>query len=58
MRAIAKTYASGRLSPEEIDEERIASHLYTAGIPDPDLLIRPGRRTPAFQFFALPGSVY
>lgn len=42
MRAIAQDVSSGRLSPEEINEERIASHLYTAGIPDPDLLIRPG----------------
>lgn len=42
MRAIAQDVSSGRLRPEEIDEERIASHLYTAGIPDPDLLIRPG----------------
>ena len=25
---------------KEIDEESIASHLYTAGIPDPDLVIR------------------
>ena len=26
--------------PEAIDEEAVASHLYTAGMPDPDLLIR------------------
>lgn len=28
------------LQPEEIDTERFADHLYTAGQPDPDLLIR------------------
>ena len=28
------------LTPEEIDENTIANHLYTAGQPDPDLLIR------------------
>ncbi len=32
---------AGRLDPEEIDEEIVQSALYTAGIPDPDLLIRP-----------------
>ena len=31
----------GRLSPEEIDEARFAGKLYTAGQPDPDLIIRP-----------------
>lgn len=29
-----------RLAPEDLDEERIARHLSTAGLPDPDLLIR------------------
>ena len=28
------------LRPEEIDEQTISDHLYTAGMPDPDLLIR------------------
>ena len=27
---------------EEIDEETVAAHLYTAGLPDPDLVIRTG----------------
>ena len=30
----------GRLRDLQIDEAAIASHLYTAGLPDPDLLIR------------------
>jgi undecaprenyl diphosphate synthase len=30
----------GLLQPEEIDEEAVAAALYTAGMPDPDLLIR------------------
>jgi undecaprenyl diphosphate synthase len=30
----------GRLSQLRIDEEAISRHLYTAGLPDPDLLIR------------------
>ena len=31
---------SGDLRPDEIDEAVISDHLYTAGTPDPDLLIR------------------
>lgn len=31
----------GRLSPEEIDEAAINDRLYTAGQPDPDLILRP-----------------
>lgn len=37
---IAKQVAAGTLKPERIDEDTISSHLYTAGTPDPDLLIR------------------
>ena len=40
VRAIASEAAAGTLSPQEIDEEAINSRLYTAGLPDPDLLIR------------------
>jgi undecaprenyl diphosphate synthase len=40
MRAIARRVACGELSPEVIDEETISSHLYTAGMLDPDLVIR------------------
>ena len=28
------------IPPEAIDDQRLASYLYTAGLPDPDLLIR------------------
>ena len=37
---IAVQVADGRLSPGEIDETVVAGHLYTQGLPDPDLLIR------------------
>ena len=37
---IARDVADGRLDPEQVSEELIASRLYTAGMPDPDLLIR------------------
>lgn len=37
---IADKAASGMLRPEEIDDEQITAELDTAGLPDPDLLIR------------------
>ena len=39
-RSLAEEVRTGGLSPEAIDEERFVAHLGTAGIPDPDLLIR------------------
>ena len=39
-REIATLAASGHLSPSQISESTIAEHLYTAGQPDVDLLIR------------------
>lgn len=42
VRAIAAEVAAGTLQPDAIDDARIAAALYTADVPDPDLLIRPG----------------
>ena len=39
-RAIAADVAAGRLSPGEVTESEIEKRLFTAGCPDPDLLIR------------------
>lgn len=39
-RKIAADVAAGRLAVDAIGEKEIADRLYTAGIPDPDLLIR------------------
>jgi undecaprenyl diphosphate synthase len=39
-RTIARDVAAGLLRPETIDEESIGERLYTAGMPDADLLIR------------------
>ncbi|MCV3212389.1 polyprenyl diphosphate synthase [Plectonema radiosum NIES-515] len=39
-RAIADQVKQGLLQPDEIDEATFERHLYTAGICDPDLLIR------------------
>ncbi|MCB9688495.1 MAG: isoprenyl transferase [Alphaproteobacteria bacterium] len=40
MRFLAREVEAGRLRPEDIDETAIGAHLYTAGMPDPDLLVR------------------
>jgi undecaprenyl diphosphate synthase len=40
MRTLATKAACGEICPEAIDEAVIARHLFTADIPDPDLLIR------------------
>ena len=40
VQAIAAKAARGELSPADITEELISWHLYTAGMPDPDLVIR------------------
>ncbi|MCS7224015.1 MAG: isoprenyl transferase [Armatimonadetes bacterium] len=42
VRSLAKKVADGTIQPEEITEAMLASHLDTAGIADPDLLIRTG----------------
>jgi len=39
-RALAQEVAAGTRSLDSIDEQAVASRLYTAGIPDPDLLVR------------------
>ena len=40
VRASVTQAAAGELTAEEIDEPWISDHLQTAGLPDPDLLIR------------------
>ena len=39
VRAVKKTVSSG-ISPDEITEDALNSHLDTSGVPDPDLIIR------------------
>ena len=39
-KAIAREHKEGRLKIEDIDEDCMSRHLYTAGLPEPDLLIR------------------
>lgn len=40
MRRLAQDAAEGKIKPEDVDEEMVESYLDTAGIPDPDLMIR------------------
>ncbi len=40
VRRLAERVGRGELRPEEIDEAEISRSLYTAGIPDPDLVVR------------------
>jgi len=40
VKQIAREVAAGTISAEEITEATIDAHLYTAGAPDPDLVIR------------------
>ncbi|MDD6795927.1 MAG: isoprenyl transferase [Clostridiaceae bacterium] len=41
MKILAEKIKNGELNPEDIDEERIEECLYTSGMPDPDIIIRP-----------------
>ncbi len=40
VRAIGDDIQKGKVSPDQIDIEKFSSYLYTADLPDPDLLIR------------------
>lgn len=40
VRTLAREAAAGKLEPEDIDAETVDNALYTAGLPDPDLLVR------------------
>lgn len=52
-RQLAQRAGSGALSPRDIDEAMISDALYTAGQPDPDLIIRPSgeQRTSNFMIW-------
>jgi len=39
-RLVAEDVLQGRLALEDVDEDAVALRLYTAGLPDPDLLVR------------------
>ena len=60
MRLLAEDVQAGRLSPEAINEDAISARLYTAGQPDPDLVIRPSgeHRTSNFLLWQSAYAVY
>jgi undecaprenyl diphosphate synthase len=39
-RLLAAEAQAGKIAPDQIDEQALAARLYTAGLPDPDLLVR------------------
>lgn len=41
VKELGELVKKGELDPAKITEEDISNHLYTAGMPDPDLIIRP-----------------
>ncbi|WP_312642348.1 isoprenyl transferase [Hydrogenoanaerobacterium sp.] len=49
---IARKVQSGSLAVDAIDEACIAKHLYTAEIPDPDVIIRPSGEKRSSNFLA------
>ena len=42
VKSIATSVKNNEISVEDINEDLISNNIYTAGMPDPDLLIRPG----------------
>jgi undecaprenyl diphosphate synthase len=42
VRALAKDVASGAVKAAQVNESLLGTYLYTAGLPDPDLVIRTG----------------
>ncbi len=47
---IAQEYKEGKIQLDDIDEKVISNHLYTAGLNDPDLLIRTASEIESKQF--------
>ena len=42
VRALVREVSAGLRDPDSIDERAVGSRLYTAGLPDPDLVVRTG----------------
>jgi undecaprenyl diphosphate synthase len=53
--AVRALMAAG-VQPQQVDEERVAEHLYTAGQPDPDLIIRTGGEQRTSNFLLWQGA--
>lgn len=59
-RAFAQDVADGKRKPEELTEDVLSSYLYSAGVPDPELIIRPSgeKRTSNFLLWQSAYSEY
>ena len=57
MRRMSEDVAAGKRKPEEITESVFEEYLDTAGIPDPDLLIRTSGGTQVVQFLTLAARI-
>jgi len=59
-RAFAKDVLDGKRRPEDLSEEVLSSYLYSAGVPDPELIIRPSgeKRTSNFLLWQSAYSEY
>jgi undecaprenyl diphosphate synthase len=53
--AIKRMMADG-VHPDEVDEDRFESYLYTAGLPDPDMIIRTGNESRISNFMLWQGA--
>ena len=59
-RAFAEDVAAGKRQPEELTEESLSGYLYSANVPDPELIIRPSgeKRTSNFLLWQSAYSEY
>ena len=55
-RAFAARCAAGERKPEELTEEEFGGYLYSAGVPDPDLVIRPSGEVRTSNFLLWPSA--
>ncbi len=52
MQLMGEKIREGTLAPQEINEESFSRHIFTAGFPDPDLIIRTGGETRLSNFLS------
>ena len=57
VRSLARDVKEGRLDPEMISEDLISSSLYSANIPDPDVILRTSGEKRLSNFPALAGGL-
>ena len=59
-RRFAEDVAAGKHQPEELSEDMLSGYLYSAGVPDPELIIRPSgeKRTSNFLLWQSAYSEY